>query len=320
MRPVTREERETYHRDGAATLKGILPHEWVEHMREAVVRIMERSDPSSQNLAHAGDPRFFSQSFPWLMDDAFAAWALHGPAKDIARQVMTDARSLNLFYDQVFAKEPHATKSTPWHQDFPYFPLDGEQILRIWVPLDRVTAESGAVHYLKGSHTWGVVFHPRGYKTISEYQPDFDADYDKYDWLIGEVEPGDAILHHPKVVHGSRGNTTDRFRRALTNIYTGDGVRWRPHSASMFNNRDQTGHVEVPDLEPGGSIDSDLFPQVWPELRTDGVRPALRTIERRAVQVPGSGPAPLLDRATAGAAAARQPEQAGQRNTSWEDS
>jgi ectoine hydroxylase-related dioxygenase (phytanoyl-CoA dioxygenase family) len=232
-------------------------------MRRAVARLMKRSDASSQNYASPGEPRFFGQSFAWLLDEAFKAWAIQGPLKELARQVMTDATRLNFFYDQVFAKEPHATKPAPWHQDAPYFPLKGKQILRMWVPFDRVTAESGAVHYLKGSHDWGVVYHPRGYKTISEYQPDFDADYDKYDWLIGEAEPGDVLLHHPKVVHGSYGNTTGRFRRALTNVYIGDDVRWDPHAASMFNNKAQTGHVEIPNLRPGGPIDCSLFPRVW---------------------------------------------------------
>ncbi len=270
VRPVTDEERHTYARDGAARLKGVLPLEWIDYMRRAVTRVMKRSDPASQNYAGEGAPRFFGHSFPWLLDDAFKAWAIHGPLKDLARQIMTDATSLNFFYDQIFAKEPHATAQATWHQDYPYLPLKGEQVLRIWVPFDRVTARSGAVHYLKGSHAWGVVYHPRGYKAISEYQPDFDVDYDKYDWLIGEVEPGDALLHHPKVVHGSRGNTTNRFRRALTNIYTGDLVTWNPHPASMFNNKNQTGHVVIPKLEPGGPIDCDLFPRVWSESRRVG--------------------------------------------------
>jgi ectoine hydroxylase-related dioxygenase (phytanoyl-CoA dioxygenase family) len=276
VRSVTGEERYNYARDGAAILKGIISIEWVDYMRDAVDRLLERSDPSSQNYADEGERRFFAQAFPWLLDDAFKAWAMYGPLKDLARQVMTDVKNLNFFYDQIFAKEPGAAKATPWHQDFPFLPLKGEQILRIWVPFDKVTAEGGAVQYLKGSHDWGVVYHPIGFKAIPEIteaythspyedQPDFDADYDKYDWLIGEAEPGDALLHHPRTVHGSRGNTTSNFRRAVASIYTGDKVTWNPHPANMFNNKDLTGHVEIPDLLPGGPIDCPLFPRVSPE-------------------------------------------------------
>jgi hypothetical protein len=277
LRPVTDEERETYEKDGAAILKGIIPAQWVEYMRDAVDRLLARSDPSSQNYADEGKPRFFAQAFPWLSDEGFKAWGVYGPLKDLARQVMSDVKGLNFFYDQIFVKEPGATKATPWHQDFPYLPIQGSQILRIWVPFDVVTAEGGAVRYLKGSHRWGVVYHPVGFKAIpaitdayvdSPYvdQPDFDADYDRYDWLVGEAEPGDALLHHPMTVHGSPGNTTGNFRRAVTSIYTGDKVTWNPHSANMFKNVNFAGHVRMPDLTPGGPIDCDMFPRVWPEV------------------------------------------------------
>lgn len=162
VRRVTDKERAIYARDGAARLKGILPLDWIDYLRKAVTRLMKRSVPASQNYAVAGEPRFFGLSFPWLIDNAFEAWAIRGPLKDLARQIMTDVTSLNFFYDQIFAKEPHATKTAMWHQDYPYLPLKGDQILRFWVPCDRVTAQSGAVHYLKGSHTWGIVYHPRG--------------------------------------------------------------------------------------------------------------------------------------------------------------
>ena len=45
---------------------------------------------------------------------------------------MPGVKHLNFFYDQIFVKEPGGTTATPWHQDFPYLPISGDQILRIW--------------------------------------------------------------------------------------------------------------------------------------------------------------------------------------------
>jgi ectoine hydroxylase-related dioxygenase (phytanoyl-CoA dioxygenase family) len=210
-----------------------------------------------------------------MFDDAFKAWAVRGPLRDVAHQVLTDANTITFFYDQIFTKEPGATKRTPWHQDLPFLPLRGEQLIRIWVPLDRVTVDGGAVHYLRGSHRWGVIYHPIGFKNIpiitdtyvdSPYQdmPDFEAEYDAHDWLVGEAEPGDLLLHHPRTVHGSLGNATDNYRRAITSFYAGDAVTWNPHKANMFNNKSLTGHVSAPDLEPGGPLECAMFPRVWP--------------------------------------------------------
>jgi ectoine hydroxylase-related dioxygenase (phytanoyl-CoA dioxygenase family) len=275
IRPVSDEERAAYARDGAAVVRGVIPQDWVEFMREAVTRLIEESDPSSQNYADDGDPRFFSLTFPWMFDDAFKAWAIHGPLTEVARQVLTDANKIIFFYDQIFAKEPGATKATPWHQDLPFLPVKGEQQVRIWVPFDTATADGGAVHYLRGSHLWGKIYHPIGFKPLPEIvetyknspyedMPDFEAEYDSYDWLVAEAEPGDLLLHDPRTVHGSRGNRTERYRRAITSFYVGDGATWNPHAANMFRNKNLTGHVTAPDLEVGGSIECDMFPRVWP--------------------------------------------------------
>ena len=273
LRPVSAEEKADYARDGAAIVKGVIPGDWIEFMRAAIDRILNRSDPSSQNYADDGKPRFFSQTFPWMFDDAFKAWGIHGPLVDVARQVLTDPEVI-FFYDQIFAKEPGDTKATPWHQDLPFLPMKGEQMMRIWVPFDRVTAAGGAIHYLRGSHRWGTVYHPVGFKNIpaitdtyvnSPYEdmPDFEADYSKFDWLIAEAEPGDLLLHHPMTVHGSLGNRTANYRRAITSFYVGSSTAWHPHVANMFNNTSLTGHVTAPDLVPGGPVECEMFPRVW---------------------------------------------------------
>ena len=275
IRPVNDAERAAYARDGAAIVKGVIPDEWVVFMREAVARLIEDSDPSSPNYADDGDPRFFSLTFPWMFHDAFKAWAIHGPLKDVAHQVLTDAEKVIFFYDQIFAKEPGATKRTPWHQDLPFLPVKGDQQIRIWVPFDKVTVDNGAVHYLRGSHQWGKIYHPIGFKNVpiitdtyinSPYEdmPDFEASYDTYDWLVAEAEPGDLLLHHPRTVHGSLGNLTDDYRRAITSFYVGDQATWNPHVANMFNNKSLTGHVTAPDLVEGGPIECEMFPRVWP--------------------------------------------------------
>lgn len=275
LRPISDEERAAYERDGAAIVRDVIAPDWIEYMRAAVTRLLANPDPSSQNYADDGDPRFFSLTFPWLFDDAFKAWAIHGPLKDIAQQIMNDARSITFFYDQVFVKEPGATKATPWHQDLPFLPVAGDQQVRLWVPFDTVTADGGAIHYLKGSHRWNVIYHPVGFKDIpiitdtyrnSPYEdmPDFDAEYDRHDWLVAEANPGDVLLHHPRTVHGSLGNRTSDYRRAVTSFYVGDQATWNPHPANMFHNKSLTGHVTPPDLAPGDPLECDMFPRVWP--------------------------------------------------------
>jgi ectoine hydroxylase-related dioxygenase (phytanoyl-CoA dioxygenase family) len=274
LRPVSEAEKAAYARDGAAIVKGILPLEWIDFMRAAVQRMLDLSPSCSQNYADDGQPRFFSLTFPWMFDDAFKAWAIRGPIADAAAQVITDPEVV-FFYDQIFAKEPGAGKATPWHQDLPFLPMTGEQMLRIWVPMDSVGADGGALHYLRGSHRWETIYHPLGFKDIPEITdtyvnspyadwPDFETTYDDYDWLVAEAEPGDLLLHHPMTIHGSPGNLTTNYRRAITTFYVGNSTTWNPHVANMFNNKSLCGHVTAPELAPGGPVECALFPRVVP--------------------------------------------------------
>jgi ectoine hydroxylase-related dioxygenase (phytanoyl-CoA dioxygenase family) len=274
VRDVAPEELADYRRDGAAVLRGILPMPWIEALREATDRLMAAENVPGMDFAGGAGPRFFTLVYPWRLDPVHRAWALHGPGVELARQVLAPTTRLNLYFDQIFAREVEASKVTPFHQDQPYTSLTGSQVLRIWVPLDVVDTDNGAVHYLKGSHL-GPVYRARSfadanpvgslYDAAADFEalPDFAAEYDRHEWLVGSCVPGDAILHHPRTVHGSPANTALTARRATTVMYTGEDVRWAPHPGAATNNVALMGHVELPDLAPGDRLDSDLFPVVW---------------------------------------------------------
>ncbi|HEX3613707.1 MAG TPA: phytanoyl-CoA dioxygenase family protein [Sporichthyaceae bacterium] len=275
VRDLTPAEAATFWRDGAVIVRGVLPADWVAALRAATDDLM--ADPKIPAVDYAGDggPRFFSFTYAWKYHETFRDWALRGPLIDLTRQVLPGARSLNLFFDQIFAREAGSSKSTPFHQDEPYTPLAGsDHWFRHWVPLDVVTGRTGAVHYLRGSHR-GPIYRARSFDTSSvmadRYDrsadflalPDFAADYAAHDWLIGEVEPGDVILHHPGTVHGSLPATDPAPRRAVTTIYADETVRWHPHPGNAFHNDALMGHQPIPDLAADSPIDCDLFPRVW---------------------------------------------------------
>jgi ectoine hydroxylase-related dioxygenase (phytanoyl-CoA dioxygenase family) len=277
-RVLGEDERADYERDGAAVLRGMLAPEWVDALRAATDRLMAATDVPSMDFAAGNGPRFFTLTYAWRLDPVFRAWALSGPLVDLARQVMPEVSSLNFFFDQIFAREAGSSKVTPFHQDQPYLPLTGTQVLRMWVPLDIVSVDTGAVQYLKGSHR-GPIYRARSFDEGNpvgeryrdadfEPLPDFAAQYDRHDWLVGECAPGDVILHHPRTVHGSTANVAKARRRAIATFYTGGTTRWDLHPGTGFHNAELMGHEPIPDLAPGAPIDCDLFPRVWTARNT----------------------------------------------------
>lgn len=267
---------ERFWRDGALCVRGAF-RAWVEPMRDAIEQALDDPGPLAQNPARAdyrpaGHER--SQSFHielgvWSRHPVFRDFALCSPAADIAARILSSA-TINLFFDQLFVKEPGSPEQrTPWHQDQPYWPICGSQVLSIWVPFDRVTEASGALRYVKGSHLWGQRFCPRdfgaGQRALhdlgGETPPEVDADPARYQVLSWELEPGDCLIHHGMTLHAAHGNESARERRRAHSIrFVGDDVRWDPRPEVLARVPRMT-TLPIP-LEAGAPLTCEAFPVV----------------------------------------------------------
>src|ERR1700722_14689294 len=58
------------------------------------------------------------------------------------------ADRVSLFYDQAFIKEPGTQSATDWHQDLPFWPALGNDLVSLWVALTPVTVEGSGVEYV----------------------------------------------------------------------------------------------------------------------------------------------------------------------------
>lgn len=266
------EAAQALQRDGAAVVRGVVPADWIERMRRAIEAELAGASPTAAEYGRQAG-RFYGDFFLWLRNPDFRAFALASPLPALAAALMGSARA-NLFYDQLFVKEPGSVEPTPWHQDLPYWPVAGRQVVSIWVPFDTATPESGVVTYVRGSHLWGRTFRPKAFDDANagafadspyEALPDIDADPGRFDFVSWSLEPGDVLVHLGLTVHGASGNrTADVRRRALALRYTGDDARYDPRPGTFMAMESVRAHVPAPGLEPGAPMGGPLFPQAWP--------------------------------------------------------
>jgi ectoine hydroxylase-related dioxygenase (phytanoyl-CoA dioxygenase family) len=260
------------HRDGAAVIRGLVAPEWIERMRAAIEQELASGSPTANEYGHQAG-RFYGDFFLWLRNPAFRAFALESNLAETAALLM-GSPTAHLFYDQLFVKEPGSVERTPWHQDLPYWPVAGEQVVSIWVPFDRATPESGVVRYIRGSHLWGRTFRPKAFNEANagafaaspyETMPDIDTQAPAHEFLSWTLEPGDVLAHLGLTIHGAPGNTSaDTRRRALAVRYTGEDARYDPRPGSFMDMEQVRAHVPAPGLEPGAPMGGVLFPQAWP--------------------------------------------------------
>ncbi len=268
VREITPDEIATFQRDGVVCLKGCIDQNWIDRLRAAVDRDIANPGPKHYGYQGEGAGQFHGNQDLWQTDPDCADYCLHSPLPGLAAQMMKAAK-VNLYFDHLFVKMPGSASRTPWHNDQPYWPVGGRDVMSFWLALDHVSVESGAVEYILGSHKWDRWFQPRGFSSSDKdyigydrnpaYEPipDFDAIRDQYEIKAFEVEPGDLIAFHALTVHGAGGNrTSDRMRRGYAVRYTGDDSFYDPRigtSKLLLNDK----------LASGQPLDSERFPVAW---------------------------------------------------------
>src|SRR5215204_3152558 len=140
--------------------------------------------------------------------------------------------AVRFWHDQLFCKPARHGGVVAWHQDYSYWtrttPLAH---LTCWAGLDDSTRENGCVHYVPGSHRWPDL-------PATALAGDMDAirsvltdeQKEMFRPVAIELKAGEASFHHPRMIHGSYANDTDRPRRAtVINVFR-DGERGRRHA------------------------------------------------------------------------------------------
>jgi len=262
---VAAEDVLSFQRDGAVALRGVLGAEHLALLEAGVEQTIAEPSHLAIRTQDDGAPGAFFEDFcSWQRVPEFERVIRESPLAAVAAG-LTGSSRIRLFHDHVLVKEPGTTTRTPWHQDQPYYCIDGTQNVSFWIPLDAVPRES-TLEFVAGSHADGVWHMPRSFVegtpmvfepgTLTEV-PDVEADRFAYDIVGWELEPGDVVAFHMLTLHAAAGSH-DR-RRAFSLRLIGDDVTYapRPHRSSP----------PFPGLEgelaAGGPMDHRLFPVLW---------------------------------------------------------
>ena len=219
-----------YRRDGAVLIKGLWA-DWVDTLRAGVERNMANpSEYAAENLKPGEGGRFFDDYCNWTRIPEFETVIRQSDAADVAAKLMGSPH-VQLFHDHVLVKEPGTSKPTPWHQDQPYYFVEGRQNVSFWSPLDPVREAS--LRCVAGSHLWPREVLPTRWVAETSFYPDPDLympvpdpDAEGMTVLEWQMEPGDAVAFNFRTLHGARGNPAGTRRRAFSLRLVGDDARY----------------------------------------------------------------------------------------------
>ncbi|MET9319096.1 phytanoyl-CoA dioxygenase family protein [Streptomyces sp. NPDC003038] len=210
---------QAFRQDGFASIGPLLSPEEVQTYREIYDRLLsgeiasgdKRSDLGSHVPRREGVRENITQiMWPSALHPPLRELPLHSRALAVARELIGDDAMLD--FDMMIHKAPGTGVPTPWHQDAAYWvDLPDTRAVSIWVALDEATLDNGCMWYIRGSHR----------EPLRPHRPTSDGRNIECDCSENEpgatavpLSPGEAVAHAGGTVHASRGNTSDRNRRA----------------------------------------------------------------------------------------------------------
>jgi hypothetical protein len=219
---LSEEQVEQFQRVGGVRVSGLLGPEWIGSLLEASVRLKARSYDPVERMT-SSKPLTPSETLQademWRDDDGFRTFLFNSPLGNACAEV-TQSGPMRLYEDLFQWRAPDISGAPAWHRDSIYWPVTGHQLVNAWFPLESVTADSGAIRFVAGSHLDDDVV------AKAPLDPDDPTAGRKVE--IIEADPGDVVLFHPRALHTGQGTNPDRPRRTFTIRFLGDDVRWHP--------------------------------------------------------------------------------------------
>ena len=277
-RQITNEEVEIFHRDGVILLKAMFDDEWIELLKTGL-------NQNCQNPTHrartwdrdAEGHTMFWDSQAWQGIEEYQEFIFNSPAAQLAGQLL-QAQKINFFFDAVFVRSPGTQFSTPWHQDEPYWTIEGYDTCTIWMPLVHVKKEN-ALAYVPGSHLSNQIFdqynfgdlNPDGKTDVDQVDfsgiaqesiPDIDSDPERYGVVSWDMEPGDCVAFNSRTLHGGSGKLDQhQGLQVFTSKWLGDDARIKFRECGM--DPDHSAIMTKYGLKPGDRPGTDLYPRIW---------------------------------------------------------
>ena len=158
LRPISQNEIEQFDHDGVILLKEMFDLEWISNLSQGLDKNIDLPSNRSRIWDRDKEGRtMFYDAQAWPKIKEYQNFIFNSPAASIAGRLMKSSR-INFYFDAVFVRSPGSQFATPWHQDEPYWSVEGYNTCTIWMPLVPVKREN-ALAFVPGSHRLDSTFY-----------------------------------------------------------------------------------------------------------------------------------------------------------------
>ena len=275
LRHISTEEIDIYHRDGVVPLRGMFDKDWIKLLNKGLDVNCESPTERSRiwDKDDAGHTMFYD-TLAWRKIEEYKKFIFDSPAAQICGQLMKTT-TVHYFFDAVFVRSPGTKFETPWHQDEPYWSIEGYDACTLWMPLVPVK-QKNCLSFVPGSHLFKSVFNQKNFgeltgnpkdqvdfsKVADQEFPDINANPERFGVVSWELQPGDCIAFNGRTMHGGSGKLdNDTGLKIFTTKWMGDDVRIKFRNYGM--DPDFSSVMIKKGLKSGDRPDTDMYPLVW---------------------------------------------------------
>jgi len=255
-----------FQRDGAVCIRQAFRPNEIDGLRAGIDANLASPSPRAKVASGAGDPGRFVEDFcNWRENPHYRQFIFDTALAKMAGRLMQSSTA-RLYHDHMLTKEAGTRQPTPWHQDQPYYNIEGRQNISFWIPVDPV-GRASTLEFVAGSHR-GPWLMPRSFMdsearwfpegSLAEL-PDVEANRSQFPIVGWELSPGDVVCFHMLTLHAARGVDGAHRRRVFSVRFIGDDITHAPRR--WKTSPEFPGLAD--DLPAGEPMEHPLFPVLW---------------------------------------------------------
>ena len=215
---VTPAQVKYFSENGFIKIKNIFDASVIDYMNIVISKEVDRLNNQQIPLEERDT---YGKAFLQIMN----LWTHTEAVKDIVfskkiAQIATglmQTKGVRLYHDQALFKEPKGGH-TPWHADQYYWPLDTENTVTAWIPLQATPLNYGPLEFSAGSNKLTA---GRDKQISDESQAFLEAELkdQKFEHVIEPFDVGEISFHRGWLYHRAGPNVSGNMRKVMTMIY-----------------------------------------------------------------------------------------------------
>ncbi len=229
--PISDEQVRSYVNDGFLTVEGLVSPEELDELKRDTLKIarggypcetfepLPETTPESEVLKSIlciHQPHYVSPVMEKYVKHPKICGVL---SQTIAAHLPFWDGSVKCMQSMLFVKPP-GFQGQAWHQDEIYIPTRDRSLAGAWIAIDDATIENGCLWVVPGSHRNGYLYPMRQHNNPDEFDMSGESHgFDESQEVPVEVKAGTVVFFNGYLLHRSRKNRSDIYRRVLVNHY-----------------------------------------------------------------------------------------------------